>query len=616
MKTAEQLRNVAIVAHVDHGKTSLVDQLLRQSGLFRSNQQIEERALDSGELERERGITILAKNTAIPYKGVKINIVDTPGHADFSGEVERIVKMVDGVLLVVDAFEGVMPQTKFVLERALEQGLQAIVVVNKIDRDNARPKEVVDEVLDLFIDLGATMEQCEFPVVYTSALNGTASLDPDQPGEDMRPLFEAILEHIPAPQVDSDAPLQWQVTMLDYNEYLGRIGVGRIARGRVQVGDPVAVVKRDGSIEKSRIVKLFTFEGLKRREVDAAEAGDIVAIAGLGQITVGETVAASDCPEPLPLLDIDEPTLEMTFMVNDSPLAGREGTYVTSRKLRERLFAELESDVSLRVEETEGADQFRVASRGELHLSILIETMRREGYELQVSKPRVILRQEGGQVLEPLERLVVDVPDEFVGAVVEALGVRKAEMQAMATAPSGNTTRMEFIVPARGLIGFRGEFLTLTKGYGTMHHSFYEYGPWRGEVVTRRQGVLIASESGVATAYSLQNLEDRGVMFITPGTVVYEGMIVGEHTRENDLTVNVTKQKHMSNVRSSTKEETTRLKAPRILSLEQAITYIEDDELCEVTPQSIRLRKRHLSKSEREKAAKRQRQSPVPGGGA
>jgi GTP-binding protein len=616
MKTAEQLRNVAIVAHVDHGKTSLVDQLLRQSGLFRSNQQIEERALDSGELERERGITILAKNTAIPYKGVKINIVDTPGHADFSGEVERIVKMVDGVLLVVDAFEGVMPQTKFVLERALEQGLQAIVVVNKIDRDNARPKEVVDEVLDLFIDLGATMEQCEFPVVYTSALNGTASLDPDQPGEDMRPLFEAILEHIPAPKVDSDAPLQWQVTMLDYNEYLGRIGVGRIARGRVQVGDPVAVVKRDGSIEKSRIVKLFTFEGLKRREVDAAEAGDIVAIAGLGQITVGETVAASDCPEPLPLLDIDEPTLEMTFMVNDSPLAGREGTYVTSRKLRERLFAELESDVSLRVEETEEADQFRVASRGELHLSILIETMRREGYELQVSKPRVILRQEGGQVLEPLERLVVDVPDEFVGAVVEALGVRKAEMQAMATAPSGNTTRMEFIVPARGLIGFRGEFLTLTKGYGTMHHSFYEYGPWRGEVVTRRQGVLIASESGVATAYSLQNLEDRGVMFITPGTVVYEGMIVGEHTRENDLTVNVTKQKHMSNVRSSTKEETTRLKAPRILSLEQAITYIEDDELCEVTPQSIRLRKRHLSKSEREKAAKRQRQSPVPGGGA
>ncbi|MCL6632011.1 MAG: translational GTPase TypA [Alicyclobacillus herbarius] len=611
METMNNLRNVAIVAHVDHGKTTLVDQLLRQSGLFRENQQIEERVLDSGELERERGITILAKTTAIPYQGVKINIVDTPGHADFSGEVERIVKMVDGVLLVVDAFEGVMPQTRFVLERALAEGLPAIVVVNKIDRDNARPTEVVDEVLDLFIDLGASMEQCEFPVVYASALHGTASLSPDHPGSDMRPLFESILQHIPAPVVDLEAPLQWQVTMLDYNEYLGRIGIGRIARGRVRVGDAVTILKRDGSQEKSRVVKLYAFEGLRRREVESAGAGDIVAMAGMGAITVGETVAASDHPEALPFLAIDEPTLEMTFMVNDSPLAGREGTYVTSRKLRDRLFAELESDVSLRVEETEDADQFRVASRGELHLSILIETMRREGYELQVSKPRVILRREQGQVLEPLERLVVDVPDEFVGAVVEALGVRKAEMQSMTTAPSGNTTRMEFLVPARGLIGFRGEFLTLTKGYGTMHHTFAEYGPWRGDVVTRRQGVLIASEGGTATAYSLQSLEDRGVMFITPGTVVYEGMIVGEHTRENDLTVNVTKQKHMTNVRSSTKEETTRLKAPRILSLEQAITYIEDDELCEITPKSIRLRKRYLNKSEREKAAKQKRQASV-----
>ncbi|WP_067931354.1 translational GTPase TypA [Alicyclobacillus kakegawensis] len=610
METISGLRNVAIIAHVDHGKTTLVDQLLRQSGLFQSHQQIEERALDSGELERERGITILAKTTAIPYQGVKINIVDTPGHADFSGEVERIVKMVDAVLLVVDAFEGVMPQTRFVLERALAEGLPAIVVINKMDRDNARPQEVVDEVLDLFIDLGASMEQCEFPVVYASALRGTASRQPDDPGTDMRPLFDAILEHVPAPKVDVTAPLQWQVTMLDYNEYLGRIGIGRIARGTVRVGDAVAILKRDGSVDKSRIVKLYAFEGLRRQEVDSASAGDIIAMAGLGDITVGETVAAIEAPEPLPLLAIDEPTLEMTFMVNDSPLAGREGVHVTSRKLRERLFAELESDVSLRVEETEEADQFRVASRGELHLSILIETMRREGYELQVSKPRVIVRREDGQVLEPIEHLVVDVPDEFVGAVVEALGMRKGEMQSMTPAPSGNTTRMEFLVPARGLIGFRGEFLTLTKGYGTMHHTFAEYGPWRGDVVTRRQGVLIASEGGTATAYSLQALEDRGVMFVTPGTVVYEGMIVGEHTRENDLTVNVTKQKHMSNVRSSTKEETTRLKAPRILSLEEAITYITDDELCEVTPQSIRLRKRYLNKGERERKAKQKRQAP------
>ncbi|KPV39826.1 translational GTPase TypA [Alicyclobacillus ferrooxydans] len=608
MSATNSLRNVAIVAHVDHGKTSLVDQLLRQSGLFRSNEQVQERAMDSGELERERGITILAKNTAIPYEDYKINIVDTPGHADFSGEVERIVKMVDGVLLVVDAFEGVMPQTKFVLGRALAEGLTPIVVVNKMDRPAARPAEVVDEVLDLFIELGASIEQCDFPVVYASALQGVATTDPNVPGTDMKPIFDAIVTHIPNPTVDPDGPLQWQVTMLDYNEFMGRIGIGRIARGTISVGQSIAVVKRDGSIARSRITKLFGFEGLRRIEVDLAVAGDIVAVAGIEDLTVGETVCDPDNADPLPLLRIDEPTLEMAFLVNDSPMAGREGTYVTSRRVRDRLFAELESDVSLRVNETDDADTFLVASRGELHLSILIEKMRREGYEFQVSKPQVILRREGDTVYEPIEYLVADVPSEAVGAVIETLGLRKAEMRHLEPSASGESTRLEFTVPARGLIGFRTEFLTLTRGYGIMHHSFLEYGPWRGEVTTRRQGVLVSIDSGPATAYSLQNLEDRGVMFITPGTEVYEGMIIGEHSRENDLAVNCTKQKHMTNVRSSTKDETTRLKTPRQLSLEAAITYIEDDELCEITPQSFRLRKRILNKGEREKSAKRAKQ--------
>jgi GTP-binding protein len=607
MNETSQLRNVAIIAHVDHGKTTLVDQLLQQSGLFRQNEHVQERALDSGDLERERGITILAKNTAIPYGDLKFNIVDTPGHADFSGEVERIVKMVDGVLLVVDAFEGVMPQTRFVLGKALAEGLTPIVVVNKMDREHARPEHVVDEVLDLFIDLGANEEQLDFPVVYASAVRGIASLDPTDLGENMHPLFEAIATHIPAPQADVNGPLQWQVTMLDYNEYLGRIGIGRVARGRISTGDSVVIIKRDDKEVRARITKLSVFQGLRRIEVETAIAGDLVALAGLGDITVGETVCDADYPEALPLLTIDEPTLEMAFIVNNSPLAGREGTHVTSRKLRERLFAELESDVSLRVTETEDADVFLVASRGELHLSILIETMRREGYEFQVSKPRVILQRDGNTVLEPIESLVVDVPSDSVGAVVEALGIRKGEMTDMSPSESGTTTRMTFSVPGRGLIGFRTEFLTLTKGYGTMHHRFAEYGHWRGDVVTRRQGVLVANEGGQATAYSLGSLEDRGIMFINPGTIVYEGMIVGEHTRENDLTVNVVKQKHQSNVRSATKDETVRLKSSRQLSLEEAITYIEDDELCEITPQSFRLRKRELNKSEREKAAKRER---------
>nr|WP_306954664.1 translational GTPase TypA [Alicyclobacillus tengchongensis] len=605
MRNIEHLRNVAIVAHVDHGKTSLVDQLLKQSGLFRANEHMAERAMDSGDLERERGITILAKNTAIPYRDIRINIVDTPGHADFSGEVERIVRMVDGVLLVVDAFEGVMPQTKFVLQKALEAGLAPIVVVNKMDRENARPVEVIDEVLDLFIELGASEEQCDFPVVYTSALRGTASESIDHPGENLQPLFEAIIQHIPAPSGDPEAPLQWQVTMLDYNEFLGRIGIGRVARGQIHVGDAVSVVRRSGDVSRARVVKLFSFQGLKRMEVETAGVGDIVAVAGIPELTVGETVCPIDAPEGLPTLHIDEPTLQMTFRVNDSPFAGREGQFVTSRKLRERLFAELESDVSLRVEETEDTDAFLVSSRGELHLSILIETMRREGYELQVSKPRVILREQNGKIQEPIEHLVADVPSDAVGSVIEALGYRKGEMVHMLTSPSGESTRLEFHVPARGLIGFRTEFLTLTRGYGTMHHRFLQYDEWKGDVITRRQGVLVASESGTATAYSIQNLEDRGILFITPGTEVYEGMIVGEHTRENDLTVNVTKAKHMTNVRSATKEETVRLKAPRLLSLEQAMTYIEDDELCEITPQSVRLRKRYLNKSERDKMAKR-----------
>jgi len=610
LQRASELRNVAIVAHVDHGKTSLVDQLLRQSGMFRSNEHVQDRAMDSGDIERERGITILAKTTAIPYKGMKINIVDTPGHADFSGEVERIVKMVDGVLLVVDAFEGVMPQTKFVLQKALAQGLVPVVVVNKIDRENSRPSEVVDEVLDLFIELGASEQQCDFPVVYTSAIQGLATLDPTQLNDkNMEVLFEAIAEHIPAPMVDRDAGVQWQVTMLDYNEFLGRIGIGRITRGVLRVGESIVIMKRDGSTEKSRIVKLFTFEGLKRVEATEGRAGDIVALAGLTDITVGETVCDSNQPDPLPLLTIDEPTLQMSFLVNNSPLAGREGTHVTSRKLRERLFAELESDVSLRVEETDDSDTFLVSSRGELHLSILIETMRREGYEMQVSKPRVILKRENDKIMEPLELLIVDVPGDSVGAVIEALGYRKGEMRNLEPSPTGGSSRVEFLVPSRGLIGFRTDFLTMTRGYGIMTHSFFAYGEWKGDVTTRRQGVLVASETGTATAYSIQNLEDRGIMFINPGATIYEGMIVGEHTRENDLTINVTRAKHMSNVRSATKDDTVRIKTPRLMSLEESIAYIEDDELCEITPKSFRLRKNELNKSDREKMSKKSKQT-------
>jgi len=608
----EDIRNIAIIAHVDHGKTTLVDKLLIQSGTFRSNQQVEERMMDSNDLERERGITILAKTTSVKYNNYTINILDTPGHADFGGEVERIMSMVDGVLLIVDAFEGCMPQTRFVLRKALEAGVTPIVVVNKIDRENARPQDVVNEVYDLFIDLDATEDQLDFPIVYASGLSGIAGMEPDKLEGDLRPLFDTIIQHIPAPEADEAGPLQMQVTMLDYNDFLGRIGIGRIYRGVINVNDQVAVVKRDGSVKRMRVQKLFGFSGLQRVEQKSARAGDIVALAGLEDINVGETVCHPDHPDALPLLKIDEPTLQMTFLVNNSPFAGREGKHVTSRKLRDRLMAELETDVSLRVEETDSPDAFIVSGRGELHLSILVENMRREGYELAVSKPEVIIREMDGQKMEPAERLIIDVPEEYTGAVMETLGARKAEMVNMINNGFGQV-RLEFIIPSRGLIGYRTEFLTITRGYGILNHSFDSYRPVvPGSVGGRHAGVLISNETGTATTYGLMSVEDRGVMFIHPGTEVYEGMIVGEHNRDNDLTVNVCKEKHATNVRSANKEETVKMKAPRILTLEEALEYLNDDELCEVTPQSVRLRKKYLTKSERERYEKQKRWETQP----
>mgnify|MGYP001400378751 FL=1 len=601
------LRNIAIIAHVDHGKTTLVDQLLRQSGTFRENEQVEERALDRNDLERERGITILAKNTAVLYKGTRINILDTPGHADFGGEVERIMRLVDGVLLVVDAYEGCMPQTRFVLKKALEQQLVPIVVVNKIDREFARPAEVVDEVIDLFIELGASEEQLEFPVVYTSALRGTSSLDPDRQDDGMTALFETIINHIPAPADNRDEPLQFQVALLDYNEYVGRIGIGRIFRGTMKTGQQVALLKRDGAVKLFRVTKLFGFIGLKRIEIDEAHAGDIVAVAGMEDINVGETVCPPDHQEPLPPLHIDEPTLKMTFLVNNSPFAGREGKHVTARKLEERLRTQLETDVSLRVEPTASPDAWVVSGRGELHLAILIENMRREGYELQVSKPEVIVKEIDGVLCEPVERVVIDVPEEYTGAIMESLGSRKGELADMVHGGNGQV-RLVFLVPSRGLIGYRSEFMSLTRGYGILNHSFDHYAPVQpGAIGGRRQGVLVSMETGKATAYSIMQLEDRGVIFVEPGAEVYEGMIVGEHNRENDLVVNICREKHITNVRSSTKEQTVTMKKPRLLTLEEALEYLNDDEYCEVTPTSIRLRKKILNKSEREKAEKKKK---------
>jgi GTP-binding protein len=608
-KLREDIRNIAIIAHVDHGKTTLVDQLLKQSGTFRSNEHVEERAMDSGDIERERGITILAKNTAVNYKGTKINILDTPGHADFGGEVERILKMVDGVLLVVDAYEGCMPQTRFVLKKALEQKLTPIVVVNKVDKPAARPLEVVDEVLDLLIELGADDEQLEFPVVYASGVNGTASLDADPASqeENMQCLFDTILERIPAPVDQSEEPLQFQVTLLDYNDYVGRIGVGRIFRGSIHVGQSVALMKLDGSVKQYRITKLLGFNGLKREEIESASCGDIVAVSGMEDINVGETVCPIDQQEALPPLHIDEPTLQMTFLVNNSPFAGREGKFVTARKLEERLKQQLQTDVSLRVEDTDSPDAWIVSGRGELHLSILIENMRREGYELQVSKPQVIIREIDGVKCEPIERVQIDVPEESVGSVIESLGNRKGEMLDMTSTGNGQT-RLIFMVPARGLIGYTTEFMSLTKGYGIINHTFDSYKPIvSGRVGGRRNGVLVSMETGKASTYGMMQVEDRGTLFVEPGTEIYEGMIVGEHNRDNDLAVNITKTKQKTNVRSATKDQTTVIKRPKILTLEEALEFLGDDEYLEVTPESIRLRKQILDKGEREKQARKKK---------
>ncbi|MCW3791310.1 translational GTPase TypA [Paenibacillus sp. LS1] len=609
MHSREHIRNIAIIAHVDHGKTTLVDKLLQQSGTFRDHETVQERAMDSNDLERERGITILAKNTAITYKDYLINIVDTPGHADFGGEVERIMKMVDGVLLVVDAYEGCMPQTKFVLRKALEHNLTPIVVVNKIDRPAARPTEVIDEVLDLFIELGANDQQLEFPVVYASALNGTSSMDNDPAKQDdnMMAIYNTIVSHIPHPTENVEEPLQFLVTLMDYNEYLGRIAIGRVNRGVIRQGQSVTVIMRDGKSKTARIEKLFGFQGLKRVETEEAGAGDIVAIAGIKDINIGETIADPNNPEALPVLKIDEPTLQMTFLVNNSPFAGREGKWVTSRKLRERLFKELETDVSLRVDETESPDAFVVSGRGELHLGILIENMRREGYELQVSKPEVIVREVDGKKMEPVERLLIDIPEESMGSVMESLGARKAEMVNMVNTGSGQV-RLEFLIPARGLIGYSTNFLTLTRGYGVMNHAFDSYAPVvSGQVGGRHQGVLISTETGTSTFYGMMGVEDRGTLFLEPGTEIYEGMIVGEHTRDNDIVVNICKEKQLTNVRSSGKDDTVKIKTPIIFSLEQALEYLNEDEYCEITPKSIRLRKKILNKSERERAEKQRK---------
>jgi GTP-binding protein TypA/BipA len=603
----KEIKNIAIIAHVDHGKTTLVDQLLRQSGTFRENQQVAERVMDSNAIERERGITILAKNTAIDYGDYHINILDTPGHADFGGEVERIMKMVDGVLLVVDAFEGCMPQTRFVLKKALEENLVPIVVVNKIDRPAARPAEVVDEVLELFIELGANDEQIEFPVIYASALNGISGYEPDALEDNMEALFKTIIEYIPTPKNDAAAPLQFQVSLLDYNDYVGRIGIGRIVHGTIKSGQQVSLMRADGSTVQFRITKLYGFLGLTRIEIKEAVAGDIVAVVGMSDINVGETICEIGHEEALPMLHIDEPTLQMTFLVNNSPFAGRDGKFVTSRQIQERLLLETETDVSLKVEQTPSPDRWIVSGRGELHLSILIENLRREGYELQVSKAEVITREIDGVLCEPVEYVQVDVPEEFSGAVIESLGNRKALLQQMTTNKDGQV-RLVFHAYSRGLIGYTTDFVTLTKGYGILSHSFLEYQPvLQEEIITRRNGSLVSMENGKATTYGLFQLEDRGIMFIEPGTEVYEGMIVGENAREEDLAVNIVRAKNLTNVRSANKDQSATLKKPRLLSLEQSLEYLADDEYCEITPNAIRLRKQILNKNEREKAQKRRK---------
>lgn len=598
MEDYKKLRNIAIIAHVDHGKTTLVDQMLKQSGIFRSNEAIAERVMDSNDLERERGITILSKNTAVMYKDIKINIVDTPGHADFGGEVERILMMVDGVLLLVDAFEGCMPQTRFVLKKALKLGKKPIVVVNKVDRPGSRPDEVVDEVLDLFIELGADESQIEFPVVYASGKSGYAYVSDDDSKDNLKPLFETIINEVPCPKGDPNGPLQILISNIDYDDYVGRIGVGRVERGLVKTNQNVSLCTRDGDVKNVKIGKIYKFEGLKRAEAEEAGLGEIISISGITDLNIGETLCDTDHIEALPFVKIDEPTVSMNFMVNNSPFAGREGKFVTSRNVRDRLFKEVETNVSMRVEETDSADTFKVSGRGELHLSILIETMRREGYEFQVSRPQVIMKEIDGVKCEPIEILAIEVPEEYVGAVIEKIGARKAEMINM-TPKEGSMTMLEFRVPSRGIIGYRSEFLTDTNGKGILNQIFDSYEPYKGEIVQRRHGSLVAHETGTSTGYGLFAAQDRGRLFIGPGVDVYEGMVVGSTPKAEDITVNVCKKKHVTNMRASGSDEALKLTPPSILSLEQAIEFIDEDELLEVTPKSIRIRKRILDKTMR-----------------
>ncbi len=607
MTEIKNLRNVAIIAHVDHGKTTLVDQLLKQSGTFRANETVDERVMDSNDLERERGITILSKNTSVMYGDIKINIVDTPGHADFGGEVERILQMVDGVLLLVDAFEGCMPQTRFVLKKALALGKKAVVVVNKIDRPMARPHEVVDEVLDLFIELGADEEQIEFPVIFASGRDGYATYSPEAEGKDMQPLFESIVKEIEPPKGEAEGPLQILFTNIEYDDYLGRIGVGRVIRGSVKAGQVVALCHKDGTASNVKIAKLFMYRGLKRVEEETATVGDIIQVAGISELEIGETACSTDCIEALPFVKIDEPTLSMNFMVNNSPFAGRDGKFVTSRNLRDRLFKEVMTNVSLRVEETESADTFKVSGRGELHLSILIETMRRQGYEFQVSPPEVIFKKDDeGNLLEPIELLMIEVPEEYVGSVMERLGTRKAEIKNMGTR-EGGTSHLEFLIPARGLLGYRSQFLTDTNGNGIMNHIFNGYEPYKGELENRSTGSIIAHETGEATGYGLFNTQSRGRLFIGPSTPVYEGMIVGENPKSEDIVCNVCKKKQLTNTRASGSDDALRLVPYSRLSLEQSLEFIKNDELVEITPNNIRLRKRILGKEERMKAESRKK---------
>ncbi|MFM2133203.1 MAG: hypothetical protein RL156_484, partial [Bacteroidota bacterium] len=602
--TRENLRNIAIIAHVDHGKTTLVDHMLKQAGTFRDNQVVADRVMDSNDLEREKGITIMAKNTAVRWKDTKINVVDTPGHSDFGGEVERVLSMVDGVVLLVDAAEGPLPQTKFVLRKAFELHLTPIVIINKIDRSDARPEEVLNEVMELFLALGADYDALNFPVIYAIGKLGIAKLSLDDPSETLAPLFDTIVKHIPGPPYDPEAPYQMAVAALDWNDYIGRIAVGRVHRGTVRMGDAVTLLSRDGSSTQSRITKMFAFEGLTRAEIDVAEAGEIISLSGFDSVKIGDTFASPLAPEALTFIEIDEPTIAMYFMVNTSPFAGKEGKHVTTPKLRERLYRELRTNVAMRVEDTDQPDVFKVSGRGELQMAILIETMRREGYEFAVSKPEVLLkRDDSGQLLEPFEHVVVDCSETSIGGVIENLGRRRAEMTNMA--PAGTGMRAEFIIPSRGLIGFRTDFMTLTRGDGLIHHNFTGYQPFKGEVSTRLRGTLVSMENGVATAYSLENAQERGVLFIEAGVPVYEGMVVGENAKESDLPVNVSKTKHLTNMRASGSDGIVRLAPPRLMSLEQFIEFIEDDELLEVTPLSLRIRKKILNTTERQRAQKR-----------